>query len=279
MIVRELWSHRDDEDLAVFLGACREGELASALYAIEGVPEPAIAEDEATFGGWARGVTSLLAVRGASPIEQARALATVLGEQGGFQGDADDYYNPANSLLHQVVERRRGMPILLSIVWMEVGRRARVPVSGVGLPGHFLVRVGRLGGILADPFAGGALISVAECRRKVEEISGGSIAWRPEFLRDSSTDQILERVLQNLAGAFKRDEDEVGRYRAATFLSALRPDSAQRLWERAELANELGVRELAERSYVEIVERFPETSEAQQAAERLGEEVEPPTLN
>lgn len=280
MTVRELWSGRDQEDLSRFLAAARAGHLLASLYAVEGATDDDAASDRALFADWAQQVESRLPRRGyVRPIEEARALAAVLGEEVGFVGDEDDYYDPRNSCLHRVVESRRGLPILLSIVWMEVGRRAGALTAGVGLPGHFVVRVGARDSVLVDPFARGRLLTVEDCRRKVEELSAGSLRWRAEFLRESSTEQIVERVLQNLAGAFRRVEDEAGRYRVAAFLSALRPDSPQRLFERAELADELGIRDVAEQAYTELVERFPETSEAQQAADRLSEESEPPAPN
>src|SRR5205085_996177 len=124
-------------------------------------------------------------------------------------------------------------------------QRAGALVAGLGLPGHFVVRVGARDGVLADPFAGGRILTVEDCRRRVEELSGGSMPWRAEYLREMTVPQILERALSNLASAYKRADDEAGRYRVAAFLAALRPDSAQRLLERAELAEELGVREVA----------------------------------
>ena len=163
------------------------------------------------------------------------------------------------------------MPILLSIVWMEVGRRARFPVEGIGMPGHFLVRVGGRHGVLADPFSGGALLSAEDCRRALHELSGGTIAWRDDFLAPSTEDQVLERVLQNLAGSYKRAGDEAGRYRAATFLATLRPDSPDRLLERAEIADELGLWDEAAETYVELLERFPDTTAALEAAETLSD--------
>ena len=81
---------------------------------------------------------------------------------GRFRANTADYYDPKNSFLHHVVEARRGLPILLSVVWMEVGRRAGAFTAGVGLPGHFVVRVGTRGGVLVDPFAGGRLVSVED---------------------------------------------------------------------------------------------------------------------
>jgi regulator of sirC expression with transglutaminase-like and TPR domain len=270
MTVRELWSREDESDLERFLAAARADHLIAALHAIEGAGAEEIAADRALFASWARRVEERLPRRSyIRPSEEARVLRVVLGHEAGLSGNREDYYDPRNSFLHRVVESRRGLPILLSAIWMEVGRRSGILVSGIGLPGHFVVRVGARDFVLADAFAGGRFLTVDDCRRKVEDLSGGSMPWRAEYLRESSTEQILERVLQNLSGAYKRAEDEAGRYRSAAFLAALRPDSPQRLLERADLAQELGVREIAERAYADLVERFPETNEAEEAAERL----------
>jgi regulator of sirC expression with transglutaminase-like and TPR domain len=276
--VRELWSDRDERALADFVAAVDADDLLAALYAIEGTPAADRAADETDLDRWAARVAERVK-ESSSAFMQARALAEVLGGDEGFAGDEDDYYHPDNGLFHAVLARRRGMPILLSAVWMEVGRRAGLSVDGVGMPGHFIVRIGSSPGILADPFAGGARITVDECRRKLEGMSGGKLPWRPDFLRGIGVSAILERVLHNLAGAYGRQHDEGGRYHALTFLAALRPDEPDNLFQRAEIAEMLGVRDLAEKVWTEIVERFPDTQQAQAAWEKLEGGSASPVVN
>ncbi|WP_235799597.1 transglutaminase-like domain-containing protein, partial [Streptomyces fuscigenes] len=97
------------------------------------------------------------------PAGWARAVGDLLGGRLGFHGAPADYRRLESSLLPEVLRRRRGLPILLSVVWMEVARRAGAPVHGVALPGHFVVGFGGPGRqVLADPFAGGALLSEAD---------------------------------------------------------------------------------------------------------------------
>jgi hypothetical protein len=99
---------------------------------------------------------------GASPYDQAVGLRSVVGDRHGFRGYGDDYGDLRASLLHEVVERRRGLPILLSVVYLDVARRAGIPAYGVGLPGHFVVAVGEPeSATLLDPYAGGRLTSLA----------------------------------------------------------------------------------------------------------------------
>ncbi len=276
--MKELWSERDERALAEFVAAVDADDLVGALYAIEGTPTPERAADETRLDGWAARVAERVK-ESSSAFMQARALAEVLGGDEGFSGDEEDYYHPDNGLFHAVLSRRRGMPIILSAVWMEVGRRAGLMVDGVGMPGHFIVRVGSSPGVLADPFAGGTRITVDECRRKLEGMSGGKLSWRSDFLRGIGIASILERVLHNLAGAYGRRHDEGGRYRALTFLAALRPDEPDNLVQRAEIAETLGVRDLAEKVWTEIVERFPDTQQAQAAWEKLEGDASQPVVN
>jgi regulator of sirC expression with transglutaminase-like and TPR domain len=276
--VRELWSREDERDLTEFLEAVRQDDLVGALFAIEGTSPVARRVAEAVLDE-AAALVSARASGTRSSFQKARLLARVLAEELGFAGDEDDYYDPRNVLLGPLLERRKGMPILLSVLWMEVGRRAGIPVAGIGLPGHFIVRVGPPPGTLADPFAGGVPLTLDDCRRKVKALAGGRVPWRADYLRQMESPALLERVLRNLSGCRGRTGDEAGRFRAVTFLSALRPDEPENLLSRAELAEELGVRGLAREVWAEIVERFPESTQAQAASEKMAEEDEPPVFH
>lgn len=276
--MRELWSREDERDLTEFLDAVRQDDLVGALFAIEGTSPVARRVAEAVLDE-AAAVVRERAAGTRSSFQKARLLARVLAEELGFAGDEDDYYDPRNVLLGPLLERRKGMPILLSVLWMEVGRRAGIAVAGVGLPGHFIVRVGPPPGTLADPFAGGVPLTVDDCRRKVKALAGGRVPWRADYLRQMEIPALLERVLRNLSGCRGRTGDEAGRFRAVTFLSALRPDEPENLLSRAELAEELGVRGLAREVWAEIVERFPESTQAQAASEKMAEEDEPPVFH
>lgn len=276
--MRELWSREDERDLTEFLDAVRQDDLVGALFAIEGTPPVARRLAEAVLDE-AAAVVRERAAGTRSSFQKARLLARVLAEELGFAGDEDDYYDPRNVLLGPLLERRKGMPILLSVLWMEVGRRAGIPVAGIGLPGHFIVRVGPPPGTLADPFAGGVPLTVDDCRRKVKALAGGRVPWRADYLRQMEIPALLERVLRNLSGCRGRTGDEAGQFRAVTFLSALRPDEPENLVSRAELAEVLGVRGLAREVWAEIVERFPESTQAQAASEKMAEEDEPPVFH
>jgi regulator of sirC expression with transglutaminase-like and TPR domain len=125
-----------------------------------------------------------------SPQELAGVCTEVLGGVHGFEGDRKHYDDPQNSMLDVVLERRRGLPILLSVVYIEAARRAGIALSGVGLPGHFVV--GHFGAgepLLLDPF---------DCGRPI------SVSGAPDALRPWLPDEIAMRMLNNLVSSFTR---------------------------------------------------------------------------
>ncbi|MBC8090659.1 MAG: hypothetical protein H7Y15_01705, partial [Pseudonocardia sp.] len=140
----------------------------------------------------AAGVTSLDGLRHRLFVEE------------GFGGNAGDYTDPRNSLLHHVLGRRLGIPITLAVVTIEVGRRAGVPIEGVGMPGHFLVRPTGTGRYL-DVFAGGAEISGARCEELFRGATGAGpeVPFGPHLLTATPTRTILVRMLENLRGVYR----------------------------------------------------------------------------
>jgi regulator of sirC expression with transglutaminase-like and TPR domain len=120
-----------------------------------------------------------------------------LFEREGFRGNTDDYADPGNSFLDRVLERRLGIPITLSLVMIEVGRRVGVPIVGVGMPAHFLVRA-RDADVYCDPFNGGARLDVAGCAALFDRLAAGAQRFDPAFLAPVGARQILSRMLNNL---------------------------------------------------------------------------------
>jgi regulator of sirC expression with transglutaminase-like and TPR domain len=134
-------------------------------------------------------------------------LRRVVSIREGLGGDVDDYYNPRNSFLNEVLDRRKGIPISLAVVWMEVGRRAGIDVRGVALPGHFLVFAA---GQLVDPFHGGEAIGSDEAAALVAENYGGPPRLNPDWLEPVAGVTILERMLGNLTEAYRNQDPETG---------------------------------------------------------------------
>jgi regulator of sirC expression with transglutaminase-like and TPR domain len=142
-----------------------------------------------------------------APETVARACSRLLGERHGFQGDRENYDDPDNSMLDVVLTKRTGLPILLSVVYIEVARRAKIPIGGVGLPGHFVVaHFGTHPPLLLDPFERGAVMAVPAGH-------GALRPWRPH--------EIAMRMLNNLVGSYERRADLTAAIRAASMRLAL----------------------------------------------------------
>jgi len=152
-------------------------------------------------------LTQSIAEIGDAPEDVARACSDVLGARHRFRGDRGDYDDPDNSMLDLVLERRRGLPILLSVVYIEVGRRANVPIGGVGLPGHFVVaHFGADPPLLLDPFERGRVLTA-------------DIA--DELLQPWRAHEIAMRMLNNLVGSYQRRANLTAAIRAASMRLSL----------------------------------------------------------
>jgi regulator of sirC expression with transglutaminase-like and TPR domain len=149
---------------------------------------------------------------GGTPAAEARACAAVLGGRHGFHGAREHYDAPENSMLDLVLDRRRGLPILLSAVYVETARRAGVALGGVGLPGHFVVgHFGAEPALLLDPFAGGAPLPPASDR-----------------VRPWTAHATALRMLNNLVASYTRRSDLGHALRAAELRMALPSEGAGR---------------------------------------------------
>lgn len=142
-----------------------------------------------------------------NPRELIDRYHTYLFEEMGFRGNEDDYYDPKNSFLNDVLDRRTGIPISLAAIYVEVARRLRWPVRGVGFPGHFLAKWELDDGdVVVDPFFG-TVVSEGDCRELLTRVSNGQIAFRRELLAPLSTRGILARMLANLKGVWVKRND------------------------------------------------------------------------
>lgn len=176
------------------------------------------------------------------PLERLIAEVNhfLFGEEA-FRGNLIDYYDPRNSYLNDVLDRRTGIPITLSLVYIEIGRRVRLPIQGVGLPGHFIVRcAGATETLLIDPFNQGRLLSEEDCAAKVQELYGSSLRFRPEFLRPVTKREIISRVLANLKGCYLRRGDLRRALRAVEWRLLADPSQQEDLREKALLRYRLG---------------------------------------
>ncbi|MGH3312464.1 MAG: transglutaminase-like domain-containing protein [Streptomyces sp.] len=178
-----------------------------------------------------------------TPGQWAGALGQLLGVEHGFRGSSDDYRRLASSLLQSVLRRRRGLPILLSVVWMEVARRAGAPVYGVALPGHFVVGFGDPAGdhVLVDPYGGGRPLAAGDAELLMAGTTGTHRRVSAAMLQPAGTLEIVLRILNNIrAWAAGRPEHSAVQLWALE-LSLLLPHHPARLrYERARLLVERG---------------------------------------
>lgn len=217
-------------------------------------------------------------LRDAAPGLRADRLAAFLFDDLGFRGNADDYYDPQNSYLHRVIERRLGLPITLSILLIEVGRRLDLAIEGVGAPQHFLVRVAadaEPGGAprYLDPFHGGREIDLDALREDMaRRLSAGRRAAQTGagaaelFLSAVTKRQILARVLQNLKLAGSRRRDFATALGAAEHLVALTPWALDDIRDRGLIAAQLGLSDVALHDLRTYQEQQPGAPDALQVA-------------
>jgi regulator of sirC expression with transglutaminase-like and TPR domain len=167
------------------------------------------------------------------PATRINGLRLFLADICGFHGNENDYYDPKNSFLNQVIERRTGIPITLSVLYMEIGRRLGLPLYGVGLPGHFLVKYQDANQVLfLDPFHGGRTLGPAECREIVERMYQGQLRFQEEFLAAVDKKYIVLRMLNNLRGIYLEQRQYRKALTIMEMVLAISPDSSDDLKQR-----------------------------------------------
>lgn len=146
--------------------------------------------------------------RAASGVARARAISDCLFDRLGFAGNTGDYYDPRNSFLSDVLDRRVGIPISLSVVYLEVARRVGVLAQGVNFPGHFLVRVAiEDAWLFLDPFSAGRTLPPADLEALLRKTTSPDAVLEPSVIAAATKRQILSRMLVNLAGIYGRSGD------------------------------------------------------------------------
>ena len=146
--------------------------------------------------------------RAANGIGSARAISDHLFDRLGYAGNHDDYYDPRNSFLCEVIDRRMGIPISLSVLYLEVARRVGVLAQGVNFPGHFIVRVAiEDAWLFLDPFARGKVLTPADLEALLRKTTTPTAVLEPSVIAAASKRQIVARMLVNLAGIYGRNGD------------------------------------------------------------------------
>ncbi len=159
---------------------------------------------------------------------RVHGLCRYLFHEMGFHGNTHDYYDPRNSYLNDVLDRRTGLPITLSVVAIAIGTRVGLNVVGVGLPGHFLARaIDEATAILFDPFHGGRRLDADDCAQMIRRLTQQPFEVRPEHLRGVPPGLLTARLLTNLKGVYQRTEDFPRAVRVLERLCQLAPGDAE----------------------------------------------------
>ncbi len=208
---------------------------------------------------------------GAPPEKIVAAMNQRLFEEEGFAGNTGRYYDPRNSFLNDVLDRRIGIPISLSIVYMEVGRRLGLSLEGVSFPGHFLVKLELENGeVVLDPYSGGASLSERELGKRLRrfhgDLSGVSI---DRFLTGASKKEILVRMLRNLKAIYLHREDFARALSEVQRILLIMPDLAEELRDRGLLYERLECAQSALQDYRRYLELEPNARDVRVIRSRI----------
>jgi regulator of sirC expression with transglutaminase-like and TPR domain len=214
------------------------------------------------------------------PEERIVALNQFLFEDLGYWGNAEDYYDPRNSYLNEVIDRKTGIPLTLSILYMEVGRRIGLPLQGVSFPGHFLVRLRlRAGMLVLDPFSGGAPQSESELRQRLQRVIPEGVADNvpvaelplDQFLEPASNRQILARMLRNLKGIYREREKLESMLDVLNRMLVVSPDAHAELRDRGIVYQRLECYRAALKDLSDYAGREPDAPDQDDVRVRLME--------
>ena len=209
----------------------------------------------------------------AGPHETVARLNQVLFEEEGFRGDDKEYYDPRNSYLNEVIDRRIGIPITLSAVYGEVARRVGFELQGIGFPGHFLLKHVTTGGeILIDVFYRGKILTHDDCRVRLKQNFKDKLEFHPRQLQSTTPRLMLFRILNNLKGIYVNCREHARALAAVERMLLLVPDSPSEVRDRGILLSGVGrplegIGELAR--YLKLKPNAPDRERVEGIIDRL----------
>ncbi len=176
-----------------------------------------------------------------APVVILREMVRTVYERNAFQGNREAYYDPRNSFLSEVLDRKKGIPLTLGIVLLEVGWRLGLPLEGVNFPGHFLVRFrGESLSLLLDPFDEGRIRFEDQAQELLDRVYGGMIRVQPAFLKEAGRRDMLVRLLTNLKGVYLNVEDHQRALAAVERILVIHPTAPAEIRDRGTLLARMG---------------------------------------
>ncbi|HEX7051398.1 MAG TPA: transglutaminase-like domain-containing protein [Longimicrobiales bacterium] len=212
-----------------------------------------------------------------APLLVLQEVNRVLFDEEKFRGNAEAYYDPHNSYLNDVLDRRVGVPISLSVVYLEVGWRLGLPLAGIGFPGHFLVRYqGEVVNVLLDPFDGGRFRFEDQAQELLDRVYGGLVRLQPEFLEPAGKKDMLVRLLKNLKAIHLNARDDRRALAAIERILLIRPGAVGELRDRGMLLARAGrvdeaIADLE--SYLSSAPEAPDARRVRHMIEALGRKI------
>lgn len=211
--------------------------------------------------------------KGASQLQMIRILNQYLFDEQGFAGNMANYSDPRNSYLNEVLDRKVGIPITLSVVYMEVGWRLGLPLEGVSFPGHFLVKFSHGGGeLVLDPFFKGVSLSEKALEGRIRHLLGGDVPARdflPHLLMGATKKETLVRMLRNLKAIYLKHDDQLRALSCTDRILAVVPNNPQELRDRGDLYERLECPRAAAADFTRYLELTPEAEDAEDVRRRL----------
>jgi regulator of sirC expression with transglutaminase-like and TPR domain len=197
------------------------------------------------------------------PLRVLQSLNQYFYDDLGYTGNTSEYYDPRNSFLNQVIDRRTGIPITLSLVYLEVARRLDFPMVGINMPGHFLIRPEfEEVGIFVDAFNRGEILFESDCEQRLAQIYGRPMQLQPSFTAPVSSRQLLARMLTNLKMIYLNREDLSKALATVERILLLFPDAPMEVRDRGLLYYHLGYRSQASQDLEIYLAMLPNADDA-----------------
>ncbi|MDY6784509.1 MAG: transglutaminase-like domain-containing protein [Cyanobacteriota bacterium] len=198
------------------------------------------------------------------PLKTIKIINEYLYKDLGFRGNQTDYYDPRNSFINDVIDRRTGIPIALSLVYLEIAKRIHFPMVGIGMPGHFLIRPTFEGvGIFVDAFNQGEVLFEQDCEQLLGKIYQQPVQLESEFLEPISNRQFLARMLTNLKFIYLNRQQLEKTLATIERILLLFPNATQELRDRGLLLYELGEAKKARQDLKLYLSKVPQAPDAE----------------